>query len=291
MRDCKWAREQLALLLYGELNLDEEERVESHLDGCAECRGALAREKAMHVALDSLEVEPPASLLNVCREDLRLRLDESPPPARIAWWQRISAAWVLRPAGALALIAVGFFAHEIPFTKTGVSERVRYVEPADGGRVQLVIDETRQRVISGTVDQKPIRGLLLAAAKDPSDPGLRAETVELLGGHAQSAEIRNALIYAVEHDQNAAVRAKAIDGLAPYATEPDVRGALAKVLLADSNPGLRTEAIDLLTRSSTLDPQTVGTLQEVLVRGEQPGYVRERCQSVLRAVKASLETY
>jgi HEAT repeat protein len=115
--------------------------------------------------------------------------------------------------------------------------------------------------------------------------------MELLDGHAQSADIRDALIYAVEHDQNAAVRAKAIEGLAPYASEPEVRGALAKVLLADSNAGLRTEAIDLLTRGVTLDPQTVGTLQELLVRGEQPGYVRERCQSALRAVKASLETY
>jgi len=292
MSDCKWARQRLALLLYGELNLDEEERVESHLDGCAECREVLGREKAMHAALDSVEVEPSPSLLTECREDLRLRLDESPAPRRIAWWQRISAAWVWRPAAALALVAIGFFAaRQIPFAKTGISERVRYVEPAEGGRVQLVIDETRQRVISGTLDQAPIRGLLLAAAKDPSDPGLRVETMELLDGHAQSADIRDALIYAVEHDQNAAVRAKAIEGLAPYASEPEVRGALAKVLLADSNAGLRTEAIDLLTRGVTLDPQTVGTLQELLVRGEQPGYVRERCQSALRAVKASLETY
>ena len=35
---CAAAREQLALLLYGELSFDEEERVESHLDACAECR-------------------------------------------------------------------------------------------------------------------------------------------------------------------------------------------------------------------------------------------------------------
>ena len=34
------------MLLYGELYFDEEERVESHLDACGECRTALEREKA-----------------------------------------------------------------------------------------------------------------------------------------------------------------------------------------------------------------------------------------------------
>ncbi len=53
---CAAAREQFALLLYGELAFDEEERVESHLDVCGECRTALEREKAMHAALDSIEI-------------------------------------------------------------------------------------------------------------------------------------------------------------------------------------------------------------------------------------------
>jgi len=61
----------------------------------------------------------------------------------------------------------------------GVAEpgasRVRYVEPASDGRVQIVLDETRQRIVSGRVDDQQIRALLLTAAKDPSDPGLRAK--------------------------------------------------------------------------------------------------------------------
>ena len=38
---CTEARDQFALMLYGELSFDEEERVESHLDTCSECRAAL----------------------------------------------------------------------------------------------------------------------------------------------------------------------------------------------------------------------------------------------------------
>lgn len=311
MKDCDWARERFALLLYGELGFDDEERVESHLDRCAECRAALEREKALHAALDAVEISPSPSLARECREDLRARLLEEAAPARAGWWERLvdaialrPSAGMLRPAGALTLVALGFFAaravpYVAPYANLGGQfnsaalsgrERVRYVEPASDGRVEIYVDETRQRVISGRLDDAPIRGLLLAAAKDP-DPGLRAETVGILNARAQSADVRGALIFAVEHDQNAGVREKAMHGLTPYATEPEVRNAFTYVLLSDSNPGLRTKAIDLLTRGSELDPQVIGTLQELMVRGERLGYVRQRCLRVLQAVNASAETY
>ena len=43
---CEEARKNLPLFLYGELSFDEEELVEVHMDECAACREALAREKA-----------------------------------------------------------------------------------------------------------------------------------------------------------------------------------------------------------------------------------------------------
>jgi hypothetical protein len=308
MKDCQWSRDRFALLLYGELNFDDEERVEAHLDACADCRAALLREKALHAAFDTVEIAPSPSLLRECREDLRLRLIEEPAPRAAGWWERTvdaltlrPSAGMLRPVGALTLIALGFFgARLLPYADLSgqfnassltPDARVRYVEPQNGGRVQIVVDETRQRIISGKLDDAPIRGLLLAAAKDPSDPGLRAETLGILNARAQSADVRGALIFAMEHDKNAGVREKAINGLTPFTADPEVRNALTYVLLSDSNPGLRTEAIDLLTRGPQVDRQLIGTLQELMLRGEQLGYVRERCRRVLQAVNASAETY
>ncbi|HLX44021.1 MAG TPA: zf-HC2 domain-containing protein [Bryobacteraceae bacterium] len=315
---CAAAREQFALLLYGELSFDDEERVEAHLDACGECRTGLEREKAVHAAFDGIEISPAPSLLRECREDLRVRLMEeeaAPHPSRIGWWDKFVDAItvrpltgsLMRPAGALTLIALGFVAARMlpvmsfggrsPFGSMSLTEpgasRVRYVEPASDGRVQIVLDETRQRIVSGKLDDQQIRGLLLAAAKDPTDPGLRAETVNILNASAQSEDVRDALIFALQHDQNAGVRLKAMEGLKPFAAQPEVRTALAQVLLADSNPGLRTQAIDLLTggNAGTVDRQVVVTLQEVMERGEQLGYVRERCRRVLQAMNASAETY
>ncbi len=318
---CGAAREQFALLLYGELSFDQEERVEAHLDACGECRAALEQEKALHAGFDSVEAGPSASLLHECREDLRVRLLEevsqlNEGAARSGWWDRFVDAIALQPAYgmlrsgalALALIVSGFFgARFVPsmnsgaFRSMGLGEvgasRVRDVKPSPDGRVHIVLDETRQRIVSGAVNDQQIRALLITAARDPSDPGLRAETVDILTSSVQSADVRAALVFAVQRDPNAGVRMKAMDALKPLVNEPDVRGALTQVLLNDANPGLRTQAIDLLTGSANaavdrnVDRQIVGTLQELMERGEQQGYVRERCRRVLQAVNASLETY
>jgi len=109
------------------------------------------------------------------------------------------------------------------------AQRVRSVEPAANGGIQIVLDETRQRTVSGGLDDQNIRVLLLSAAKDPSDPGLRYETVGILNDRAQTAEVRDTLIYALQHDENAGVRLKAMDGLKPFVKQPEVRKALAGV--------------------------------------------------------------
>jgi hypothetical protein len=329
---CDWARAQLSLLLYGELSFDEEEKVEAHLEACAECREARDREARLHAAFDQVSVEPSGLLLKRCREDLRESLSGMPPPEpaapapaqraaqRHVWWghemwERFVDALSLRhepgtgwhwmrPVGVLALVAIGFFGARIaPLVTGGLGEmsltepgsaHVRYVEPGAGGQVQIVVDETRQRTVSGRLDDQKIRSLLLTAVKDPSDPGLRTETLDILTqeNHAPSPEIRDALVFALGHDENAGVRLKAVAGLKPMVRDPEVRTALAAALLNDANPGVRTQAIEVLTAgpSSEVGRDIVATLQELMAR-ENNAYIRDRCLRALEALKASPETY
>jgi hypothetical protein len=311
MNSCEKIRTQLAMLLYGELSFDEEGAVDEHLEGCAECRAALERERELHAAFDQLEVEPPASILWESRQNLQRQIAAENFPARRAnWWDQFRDTTWLKSAGALALLSIGFFgARMLPGLGLGITgmslvdpgaQRVRSVEPGPNGGIQIVLDETRQRVVSGGLDDRDIRVLLLSAAKDPSDPGLRYETVGILNGRAQTAEVRDTLIYALEHDENAGVRLKAMDGLKPFVRQPEVRKALSGVLLFDGNPGMRTQAIDLLTQGvgdatgnstgNALDRDMIGTLQELMNR-ENNAYVRQRGERVLQLVNASQETY
>jgi hypothetical protein len=311
MNTCEKVRMQLGMLLYGELSFDEEETVDAHLESCAECRAALERERDLHAAFDRAEAEPPASVLWESRQNLQRQIAaEHVPVHRAGWWDRfLDTAW-LKPVGGLALLTIGFMAARVaPSLGLGITgmslvdpgaQRVRSVEPGPNGGVQIVLDETRQRTVSGGLDDQNIRVLLLSAAKDPSDPGLRYETVGILNDRAQATEVRDTLIYALEHDENAGVRLKAMDGLKPFVRQPEVRKALSGVLLSDGNPGMRTQAIDLLTQgvgettgnttANGLDRDIIGTLQELMNR-ENNAYVRQRGERVLQLVNASQETY
>lgn len=303
---CEVARAQLPLLLYGELEFDAEERVESHLEGCAQCGAALERQRALHAALDAVAVVPSPVLLNRCREDLRALLSDPLEDIGRGWWDRFLSGFRLtwlRPVTALMLVAAGYLGAQLVrvttfdgsgrFHLAGIAgSRVRTVATQPDGSVEIVLEDMRQRKVQGSINDQAIRTLLLSTAKEAEDPGLRAGTVAMLVGAGDAADVRDALMFAMEHDEDTTVRRKAMEGLKSYTQDPNVQAALAKTLLREGNSGMRTQAIDLLANRTErqLNRQIVGTLQELMSR-EEDAYVRERCQRLLRALKASSEMY
>ena len=298
---CEQVRENLSLMLYGELPFADEEAVQSHLATCADCRAALVSEQGWHDELTVSTLEPPAGLLVQCRQQLRAVLPETPVRGRVAnWFSNWNWSLTAKPALGVALVALGYFGARFPpltgtsadATLSAGAARVRYVEADPAGNVRIVVDETRPRIVTGRADDPEVRRWLLAATRDAGDPGLRAETVALLQGGAEVLDVRRALVAALESDPNAGVRLKAIEGLRRHATEPDTRQALMRVLNADDNPGIRTQAIDLLTEGSprALDAQMVGMLQQ-LMRREENVYIRQRCEKALRMANASAEIF
>ena len=221
--NCEPANRQFSLLLYGELSFEGEELVQQHLDGCEACRGEFDRVKTMHRAAGNYEAELDGALLADCRGTLRVTVAAIGPPKKYSWFDGLTWGAFLKPLGAFALVTLGYFAARL--TSVGeppqaaqasvpMASRVRYVEPGNSsGRVQIVVEETSQRTLSGETASEPIRRLLLAAARDSSDAGLRVESMDILRASAGSAEVRRALIFALQHDPNAGVRLKALDGL------------------------------------------------------------------------------
>ena len=287
---CQQHEELLPLYLYGELTAAEEEAVESHCASCASCTASLERERRMHAALDT-ETEAPALLLQSCRRDLAETLTApAPRPDWRAWFG--VAAW--KPVAAMALVALGFFGGRIgqhtttnDFPADTVMTRVREVN-ADSEGVRLVLEETRQRTVGGSLGDAGIRSLLMAAAQDPSDAGLRFGSVNLLRGQSAALDVRRALMQVMERDPNPGVRLKAMEGLRPYANEPEVRRLFAQTLERDDNPGIRTQAVDLLIEHGQKD--VVDVLQRLLQR-EDNGYIRSRSRRALEAINASVETF
>lgn len=310
--NCESAQKELSLFLYGELSNEREALLEEHLDGCADCRRELDVVKAMHAALDQAELEPAPELLLECRRDLRAAsLAMGRVPLRpVGFWQKLTflfpslagagRGWpqvLVKPVGALALVAIGFFGARLAQSPGGISPldeagvvgtRVRYVEPDPSGRVKIVVEETHRRTVTGSRGEDRIRNLLLAAAQDPTDPGLRVESVDLLKNECDTADVRSALLHVLEHDPNPGVRLKAMEGLKPFGGDPRVRRVIAHVLLRDENPGLRAQAIDVLVQNKQRD--VVGALQELMLR-EENDYIRSRTQRLLHEMNASVETF
>jgi len=307
---CDEAARLLPLYLYGELSFDEEEGLETHLDACEACRLDLARQRRTNELLDAAALRVDDGMLTSVRLEARARLKQE-PRLRESWWSRLgdmfsirfaSAPVMAQTAGAIALVALGFLGARVAplglFPRNNSSSvadvldpaasRVRYVEPGDAGRVQIVIEETRRRTLTGRAEDQPIRQWLMTATKDPADAGVRVQSVELLKSQCGSADIRNVLLFALQHDPNVGVRLKALDGLKQFASDPETRQVLTRVLLADNSPGVRTQVVDLLVQHR--EDEMVGVFQELLSR-ENNGYIRQRCERALHDMNASPETY
>jgi len=308
---CEEAARLLPLYLYGELDFDEEETLESHLDECEKCRREVERQHKLNEVLDAAAMHVDDGMLTGARLESRSRLKREPRLHQSSW-DRLAEMFSIRfapaPAlaqslGAIALVALGFLGARIApqdwLSHSGSdnladvldpgASRVRYVEPDDSGRVRIVIEETKRRTLTGRVDDAPIRQWLMTATQDTADPGVRVQSVELLESRCRgSADIRNVLLNSLQHDPNAGVRLKALDGLKQFATDPETKQVLTHVLLTDSNPGVRSEVVDLLVQRP--DDPMVGVLQELLSR-ENNGYIRQRCERALHDMNASSETY
>ena len=298
---CESVLNDIPLYCYGELDQDREESIEQHLASCEGCRREVERQRALMAAMNLRAAEPSAALLAQCRAGLMQEVSRI-PVRRPSLWRLFGDAFgslryfrILRqPAGALAMMALGFVVARLTFTPaaSGVSPdsigAIRAIQPNPSGTVQVAFDEMRRRVVTGRLEDANIQRLLLAAARDRNNPGVQVESIEMLKNHTESEEVRRALLFAVATDSNPGVRLKALEGLKAFAGDPEVRKTLSKVLLTDDNPGVRIEVIDLLIAHK--DTNTVGVLQNLIER-EDNNYILLRCQKALQEMNASVGTF
>ena len=309
---CDSVLKIIPLYFYGELSPVEEDQLEQHLHECAACSREMERQRGLAALLERRQAEVPAGLLEECRGDLMAAIQGGagmPDRASTSPWRLFLNAlsqslggWARyrQPVGALALLAIGFFAARVsnnkqPGLEAGLANppsdqsfaTIRSIQPSPSGGVQIAFDETNRRTVSGPMDDQRIRQLLLAATRE-DNPAVRVESMDLLKGRSSSGDVRDALLNAVAHDPNPGVRLKAVEGLKPLAAEPDVRKVLAQVLLADDNSAVRMQVVDLLVEHR--DDAIVGVLQD-LMQKENNSYVRLKSEKALKEMNASLGTF
>jgi hypothetical protein len=313
---CDSVSNLISLYYYGELMPEEEDRLETHLAGCAACARELERQRKLAAALDQRTATVSPLLLDDCRADLMAAVAGGAPRMggqRKGPWTLFLEAMastfggmgrLRQPLGATALVALGFMAAKITpanfsllrgggavntasMAPDDVFSTVRSVQPDNAGRVQISFDETHRRAVEGRMDDPAIQRLLLAASHE-ENPAVRVESVDILKSSAGTSQVRGALLNALATDPIASVRLKALEGLKPISTDPEVRKTLSQVLLTDDNAAVRMQVVDLLVAHR--DDSMVGMLQN-LMQHEDNGYVRLKCEKALKEMNASIGTF
>jgi hypothetical protein len=301
---CEWVKENVLLYVYNELADDARYELEQHLARCADCTAELKTTRKFHAMLSELPVEEPSPNLVAAS---RMRLQEGLETAEQGrFWHRLifdPAAWLRQirfaPALTAAIFIVGFAGgiattYKVVSGNGGSISSVPVIAPAESSitGIQSISQDPGSNHISikyntvstqeaqGSLNDQRIQQLLLFAARNNYNSGVRMDSVDLLTQEPNNTHVREALIYALRYDSNPGVRLKALDGLGPYVkSDPRVRDAMLETLVQDANPGARTEALHLL--EPVRADSSVRLVLQKLAQSDQNQYIRSQARITL----------
>ena len=307
--NCEWTRANAALYVYDELKDDERYELERHVERCSACKTELESVRGFRMAMSAAplpEVSP--NLLAGSRMRLSEAL-ESEEPSR--GWHRFTfdfAGWLqsmkFAPALTAALLMIGFAAGTLTAWQVTTQRRgselsqnggtpsvsapvessiasIRGITQDPGSdQVKIQYDKVYTDQAQGSINDPKIQQLLLFAARNNINSGLRLDSVDLLAKSSDDSRVREALMYALRYDRNPGVRLKALDGLRSYVKDDQqVRDAVLEALLQDNNPGVRTQAISLL--ETVKNDSSVRQALTALAQQDKDKYIQGESKRVL----------
>lgn len=301
---CEWVQENLMLYIYNELADDARYELEQHVARCTACATELKTARKFHATMSQVPVDEPTPNLLAAS---RMRLQESLETAEQGgFWQRLvfdPAAWLhqirFSPALAAAILMVGFGGGVGATYQMLHKQMPNVAEPAatapaeasiagiqsvtqqpGSNQVTIKYNTISTQEAQGSLNDARIQQLLLFAARNNYNSGVRMDSVDLLTQTPNDSHVREALIYALRYDSNPGVRLKAIDSLGPYVKDDvRVRDVVLEALMNDSNPGVRTEALRLIEPVKA--DSSVRVVLKKLADSDQNQYIRSEARSVL----------
>jgi hypothetical protein len=308
---CEWIRENIVLHVYGELADDARHELEQHVSRCADCAAELKAEQDFHALLvqdraaDPLFNDPSPNLL----ASSRMRLQEALETAQQgAWWHRLAfdpANWLRQvrfaPALASAILILGFVGgvgttYKLYGPRTSATVTDQRPAPAlndasitgiesvtqqpGSNQISIKYNTVSTEEAQGSLNDQRIQQLLLYAARNNYNSGVRMDSVGLMTQNPSDTHFRDALMYALQYDSNPGVRFKALDALGPYVKDDTrVRDSLLQALVNDTNPGVRTEALRMLEPVKA-DGSVRGVLMTLAAK-DSSQYIRSQTRTLL----------
>jgi len=301
---CEWVRENIVLQVYGELADDARHELEQHVARCADCAAELKAEQEFHGLLSQdRAAEASPNLLAASRMRLQEALETT---KQGTVWSRLAfdpGNWLRQvrfsPALASAILIFGFAGgvgtayRVIPrgaqgagvvtpptVTDASIAGISSITQEPGTNQISIKYNTVLPQEASGPLNDQKIQQLLLYAARNNYNSGVRMDSVGLLTQNPTDTHFRDALIYALQYDTNPGVRFKALDGLGPYVkNDTSVRDSVLQALVNDANPGVRTEALRLLEPVKA-DGSVRGVLMTLAAK-DSSQYIRSQARTML----------
>src|SRR5438552_6299832 len=301
---CEWVQQNVVLYVYDELPDDARHELEQHVARCQDCAAEREATKAFRADFAKFPPQEPSPSFVAAS---RMRLQEALESAEQGgWWSRLvfdPVHWLnqirFAPALAAAVFMVGFAGGigttykmvktpvEIPSTPAStqpalasISGISSIVQQPGSNQVTIKYETVAPQETRGSLGDPNVQQLLLYAARNNFNAGLRMDSVDLLTQQPNNQHVREALLYALRYDSNTGVRLKAVDAVGPYVkSDVQVRDALLESLMSDSNPGVRIEALRLL-QPSAADSSVRIVLQRLAAKDEKR-YIRAQARAIV----------
>jgi len=301
--NCDWVGKNIQLYIYNELADDARYELEQHVARCGECAKELKSARGLYSMLSRLPVQEPSPNLLAAS---RMKLQESLEGAeQSGFWRRLVFdpwAWCreirFAPAVAAMIFIVGFaggigatyklvkgpvvpdHGGPVPPLESSVSGIRSISQDPGSNQVRIKYDSVSSQEAYGSLNEQRIQQLLLFAARNNYNSGVRMDSVDLLSHQPQDTRAREALLYALRYDSNPGVRLKALAALGSYVKDDvRVRDGVLEVLVHDSNQGLRTNALHLL--GPVRADSSVRVVMQQLADGDRNQYIRSQARTVL----------
>ena len=297
------------LQVYGELADDARHELEQHVARCADCAAELKAEQEFHALLaQDRAAEASPNLVAASR----MRLQEALETAKQgSFFSRLAfdpANWLRQvkfsPALASAILILGFVGgigtmREIYGTRAantaGITNAanqtsvpaeasisgISSVTPVPGtDQVSIKYNTVSTQEAQGSLNDQKIQQLLLYAARNNYNSGVRVDSVDLLAQKTGDMQVREALMYALQNDTNPGVRLKSLGALGNYVkNDTNVRDAVLRALVNDTNSGVRIEALRLIEPVKA-DGSVRGVLMALAAK-DQSTYIKSQARTML----------
>jgi hypothetical protein len=305
---CEWLRENVVLYVYGELLDDARHELEQHVARCADCAAELKAEQDFHSLLShDRAADPTPNLLAASRMRLQEALETAQQGGFFSRLVFDPANWLRQvrfsPTLASAILIIGFAGgigtmYKIRPAEPGIAPTasVQHPSPASAdvsiaginsitqepgtNQISIKYNTLATQEVQGSLNDQRIQQLLLYAARNNYNSGVRVDSVDLLAQRTNDLQVRDALIYALQNDTNPGVRLKSLNALGAYVKDDaNARDAILRALLNDTNSGVRIEALRLLEPVQA-DGSVRGVLMTLAAK-DQSQYIRSQARTML----------